>query len=123
MTVRGVLRRHPDAQRIFRGEDDERKDLDAEEEAAVFGVVARDRFEDDGGDVDEHEHDQEPTDELLALIADRAVVEDLVDAMAPGRVLGCLRGGHQWAVSNRERQLGSFRGARSRANLESRHSW
>ena len=82
---RRVLRRHPDAQRIFQCEDDDRNHLDGDEDALIGGFVAGDGFEHHGGDIDEHEQDQEPAHDPLPPVAHRTVLEDLIGAAAPPR--------------------------------------
>ena len=82
-----MLRRHPDAQRIFEGEDDDRNDLDGYKGAPIRRLVARDGFEHHRDHIDEDEQDQQPAHDPHGTVAHRAVLQNLIGAVAPSHHL------------------------------------
>jgi hypothetical protein len=80
--VRPVFDGRPDAQQVFSGEDDERHELDRVEQEQVAVVELRHRFERDGHEIDDDQEDQQPVDDDGGAVADRALLEHLVGALA-----------------------------------------
>ncbi len=82
MAVRSMLDGHPQPQGVFDGEHDKRENFDQNEGERVTRAVFRDRFDRDRDQVDQDERDQQPVDRHAGAVADRALLEDLIDAAA-----------------------------------------
>ena len=78
--ARRMLDSHPQPQQIFDREHDQRKQLDGVEPDRVAGRQLRHRFERDRHEIDHDEQNEQAVEEDTGLVADRALLEDLVDA-------------------------------------------
>ncbi len=89
VAVGPVLGRGPQPQQVFDAEDDERDDLDGIEGDGIAAAERRQRFQRHRDQIDDDERDQDAVDPAAQAVADRALLEQQVDAAA--QVFGVQR--------------------------------
>jgi hypothetical protein len=81
MQIRRVLDSNPHPQSVLEREDEKGPNLDTHEEGGIPRLELRHRFQHDRNQIDDDEKDNQPADHAARLISDRAVLQDLVEAM------------------------------------------